>query len=299
MKKKILILGGTGFIGYHLAKESLRKGFEVTSISKNKPIKERYIKKVNYIILDISNKYSVKKIINKRFNYVFNLAGYVDHSNKSETYKSHYLGCKYIANFFVKKNIERFIQLGSCMEYGQIKSPQKEISKCNPQSIYAKSKLLSTKYLLNLYQKKNFPVTILRLYQVYGPRQDLNRFLPIIISSCKSNKTFACSHGRQFRDFLYIDDLVDVIFLLLKKKESIGEIINIGYGKVVQIKKIIKRIINYYKSGKPLFNKIKLRKEEQIKIYPSLSKVRKILNWKARIKFSEGLRKTISYYNEN
>jgi nucleoside-diphosphate-sugar epimerase len=53
LKKKILILGGTGFIGYHLAKESLRKGFEVTSISKNKPIKERYIKKVNYIILDI------------------------------------------------------------------------------------------------------------------------------------------------------------------------------------------------------------------------------------------------------
>ncbi len=67
----------------------------------------------------------------------------------------------------------------------------------------------------------------------------------------------------------------------------------------MQIKKIIKRIINYYKSGKPQFNKIKLRKEEQIKIYPSLSKVRKILNWKARIKFSEGLRKTISYYNEN
>lgn len=299
MKKKILILGGTGFIGYHLAKESLRRGFEVTSVSKNKPIKKRYIKKVNYVILDISNKHSFKKKINKKFNYVINLAGYVDHSNKKETYKSHYLGCKHIANFFVKNNIERFIQLGSSMEYGQIKSPQKENSKCIPQSMYGKSKLLSTEYLLKLHKKKKFPVTILRLYQVYGPRQDLNRFLPIIISSCRSNKIFACSHGRQFRDFLYIDDLVDVIFLLLQNKETIGEIINIGSGKVVQIKKIIKKIINYYKSGKPDFNKIKLRKEEQIKIYPSLSKVRKILNWKARIKFSEGLRKTISYYNEN
>ncbi len=78
MKKKILILGGTGFIGYHLAKESLRKGFEVTSVSKNKPIKERYIKKVNYIILDISNEYSVKKKINKKFKFLKNNLNIVD-----------------------------------------------------------------------------------------------------------------------------------------------------------------------------------------------------------------------------
>ena len=61
MKKKILILGGTGFIGYHLAKESLKRGLNVTSVSKNNPIKKRYLKNVNYIIADISKKNLIKK----------------------------------------------------------------------------------------------------------------------------------------------------------------------------------------------------------------------------------------------
>ena len=67
MNKKILILGGTGFIGYHLAKEALRRGFQVSSLSKNNPIKKRYIKNVKYITADISNKNSIKKKNKRRF----------------------------------------------------------------------------------------------------------------------------------------------------------------------------------------------------------------------------------------
>ena len=299
MKKKILILGGTGFIGYHLAKEAVKKGFEVSSLSKKSPVKKRYIKKVKYIIADIANKNSINKIIKDDFQYVINLAGYVDHADEIKTYRSHYLGCKNISNYFLKKKIKLFVQVGSSMEYGLSRSPQKEDFKCKPKSIYGKAKFLATKYLLNLYKKKKFPVTIVRLYQVYGPYQDLNRFISVVINSCKGNKDFPCSHGKQYRDFLYIDDLVDAFFLILKNSKVKGEIFNIGSGKPLKIKNIINKIVSYYKAGKPQFNKIKLRKEEQIKIYPSLFKIRKILKWKAKINFSEGLKKTIQYYNAN
>ena len=299
MKKKILILGGTGFIGYHLAKEALSRGFQVSSLSKNVPTKKRYLKKVEYIIADISNKNFVNKIIKKDFQYVINLAGYVDHSDKVKIYKSHYLGCKNICKFFIKKKIKKFIQVGSSMEYGLAKSPQKENFKCKPISVYGKSKFLTTKYLLNLYNKQEFPVTVVRLYQVYGPCQDLNRFIPIIINSCQNNINFPCSHGRQFRDFLYINDLIDAIFLVLENPKAKGEIFNIGFGKSLKIKKIIQRILSYYKSGNPQFGKIKLRKEEQMKVYPDIRKARRILNWKPKINFLKGLAKTIQYYNAN
>ena len=297
MKEKILILGGTGFIGYHLAKEALSRGFQVSSLSKNAPIKKRYLKKVKYIIADISDKNFIKKKIKDNFQYVVNLAGYVDHSNKIKTYKSHYLGCKNISNFFLKKNIKKFIQVGSSMEYGTVKSPQKENFECKPKSFYGKAKFLSTKYLLNLYAKKKFPVTILRLYQVYGPYQDLNRFIPIVINSCKYNRNFPCSHGRQSRDFLYIDDLIKVFFLILKNLKTEGEIFNIGFGGPLKIRGIIEKILGYYKSGNPQFGKIKLRKEEQMKIYPDISKAKKFLKWKPKINFIKGLAKTIQYYN--
>ena len=103
MKKKILILGGTGFIGYHLAKEALKRGLQVISLSKHSPVKKRYLKKVKYIIADISNKNLINKKIKENFQYIVNLAGYVDHSDNMKTYKSHYLGCKNISNFFLKK----------------------------------------------------------------------------------------------------------------------------------------------------------------------------------------------------
>jgi nucleoside-diphosphate-sugar epimerase len=299
LKRKILILGGTGFIGYHLAKESLRRGFQVSSLSKNAPIKKRYLKRVKYIIADISNKKSINNKIKENFHYVVNLAGYVDHSNKTKTYKSHYLGCKNISNFFLKNKIKRFIQVGSSMEYGLAKSPQKENFKCEPKSVYGKAKFLSAQYLLSLYKKQKFPVTIVRLYQVYGPYQDLNRFLPVLINSCKDNIDFPCSHGRQSRDFLYINDLIEAIFLILENPKAKGEIFNIGFGKPLKIKNIIKRILSYYKSGNPQFGKIKLRKEEQMKIYPDISKARKILDWKPKINFLKGLVKTIQYYNAN
>lgn len=298
MKKKILILGGTGFIGFHLAKKALSKGFEVTSLSKNYPQKKRYLKNIKYIIADISNKNAIKKKIKDNYQYVVNLAGYVDHLNKVKTYNSHYLGSKNISNFLLDKNIKKFIQVGSSMEYGHVRSPQKENIKCKPLSIYGKSKLLSTRHFLKLYKKKKFPVTIIRLYQIYGPNQDLNRFIPIIINSCKSNKNFYCSHGRQYRDFLYIDDLIDAIFLILRNQKANGEIFNIGSGNKIRIRNIIKKIQSYYKLGKPQFGKIKLRKEEQLKIYPDIKKAKKVLNWRPKVHFSKGLLRTIKYHGK-
>ena len=93
-KDNILIVGGTGFIGYHLAKKCLKKGWQVVSISTKKVINSRKLSKVEYILCDITKKKLLKKKIQKSFVYVVNLGGYVDHSNKIKTYKSHYIGCK-------------------------------------------------------------------------------------------------------------------------------------------------------------------------------------------------------------
>ena len=158
LKKNILIVGGTGFIGYHLAKKSLAKGWQVTSISSKSPKKIRYLSQVKYIICDITKSRLLKKSIRKPFDYVVNLGGYVDHSNKKKTLKSHYEGCKNLTEIFLKKVPLAFIQMGSSLEYGNFNSPQKENMKCNLKSIkstYGKAKLLSSIHVINLFKKKN------------------------------------------------------------------------------------------------------------------------------------------------
>jgi len=296
LKNNILIVGGTGFIGYHLAKKSLKKGWKVTSISSKRPRKKRYLPQVKYIICDITKKKSLRKNIQKSFNYVVNLGGYVDHSNRKKTFKSHYIGCKNLAEIFLKKELIAFVQMGSSAEYGNVKSPQKENAKCKPKSVYGQAKLLSSTYLIDLFKKQKFPSTILRLYNTYGSRQDLNRFIPIVISGCTKNKKFPCSIGNQVRDFLHIDDVVDAIIKSLTNKNARGQIINIGSGKPRIIKKIIEYIKKISKGGYPLFGKVKLRRDEILTVYPDINKARNKIGWRPKISLKKGLKVTIDSF---
>jgi nucleoside-diphosphate-sugar epimerase len=259
-KKKILITGGTGFIGYHLAKKCLKLNWSVTSLSTKNPTKIRKLKKIKYLISDISNKSDLKKIININYDYVVNLAGYVDHSKKKKTLYSHYNGCRNISEIFLRKKIKKFIQIGSSIEYGRNLSPQKEnLNNTKTFSVYGKAKLMSTNYLLSLYKKYSFPVSVLRLYLVYGPYQDRNRVIPIVIDNALKSKEFDCSLGTQFRDFVYIDDVVNGIIKSLKTKKDNGQIINLGSEKPIMIKDVILKICKIIGSGKPQFGKIKFR----------------------------------------
>ena len=296
LNNNILIVGGTGFIGYHLAKKCLAKGWQVTSISLNPPKKIRYLPKVKYILCDITKKKFLKRNIPKSFDYVVNLGGYVDHSNKKKTLRSHYEGCKNLTEIFLKKTLIAFVQMGSSAEYGNVKSPQKENAKCNPKSVYGQAKLLSSIYLIDLFKKQKFPSTILRLYNTYGPRQDLNRFIPIVISGCTKNKKFPCSKGNQLRDFLHIDDVVDAILKSLTNKNARGQIINIGSGEPRIIKNIIEYIKKISKGGYPLFGKVKLRKDEILKVYPDINKAKNKINWRPKISFKKGLKVTIDSF---
>ena len=301
-KKSILIVGGTGFIGYHLAKRSLKKGWQVTSISSNPPKKIRYLPKVNYIRCDITNKKLLRKSIRKPFDYVVNLGGYIDHSNKKKTLKSHYEGCKNLAEIFLKKIPLSFIQIGSSLEYGISNSPQKENIKCNLRSIksiYGRAKLLSSVHVMNLFKKENFPSTVLRLYLAYGPRQDVNRFIPIIIKGCIENKKFPCSNGEQLRDFVHVDDAVEAIIKSLTNKNARGQIINIGSGKPERIKNVIEKIKKISRGGYPQYGMFKLRKFEISKLYPSVKKAKRKINWSPKISFEKGLKSTIRFYNEH
>lgn len=297
-KNNILVVGGTGFIGFHLVTFLKKKNFNVFVISLNKPKKNRFLKGVKYIQLDITKKNSLKKLNNLNFQHVVNLGGHVDHSNKIKTFKSHYLGVVNLSNFFINKKIKSFIQMGTGGEYGKLASPHKENMDCKMfnLSTYARSKYLATNHLMSLYKQKSFPAIVLRLYQTYGPQQETNRFLPILIKNCIRNKKFNTSYGKQFRDFIFIKDLVFVIYKCINNKNAKGQIINVGFGRPINIKRIILKVIRICKGGKPQFGKIFLREDENMITYPSIKKLKKILNYKPKTSFLDGIAMTIESY---
>ena len=134
------------------------------------------------------------------------------------------------------------------------------------------------------------------MYLAYGPKQDVNRFLPIIIKGCIKNKKFPCSQGAQLRDFTHINDVVDAILKSLTNKNARGQIINIGSGEPKVIKNVIEKVKKISKGGKPQYGMFKLRKFDIPKLYPSIQKVKNTINWKPKISFDRGLKKTINFY---
>ena len=299
-KPHLLVVGGTGFIGYHLALSAKKRGWNVTSMSINRPKKYRYVNGVNYLRIDINNLKELKKKLIGSFNYVVNLGGYVDHTSfendGDKIIKAHFIGVINLTKVISKKKINKFVQIGSCAEYGESRAPQNENDEGLPVSPYALAKLASTQFLLMLHKTKKFPACVLRFFQVYGPKQDQNRILPKTIQSCLKNKKFPASKGDQIRDFCYVDDAVKAIFLALKSNKSSGEIINIGLGKPIKIKQAINTIHKIIGKGQIQFGKIKYREDENMSVYPDIKKARIKLKWKPRFSFNRGIKTVINSF---
>tara|TARA_Y100000590_G_C15652288_1_gene989272 strand:- start:14 stop:466 length:453 start_codon:yes stop_codon:yes gene_type:complete len=149
---------------------------------------------------------------------------------------------------------------------------------------------------MKLYKTHKFPSVVLRLFSVYGPNQDKNKVIPQIIEGCIKNKKFSVSEGRQYRDFCLVSDVVNAIFLCLRSKNTVGEVFNIGSGKPIKIKKLVKLFCKKIGKGKPEFGKIKYREDENMNLFPDIKKAKFKLKWKPKKNLINGLNITLSSF---
>ncbi len=294
MKKKILILGGTGFLGFNIIKKLIKFNYDITSMSTKKSTLNEF-KKVKYIYCDIRNLKKLKKKLKNNFDFLINLSGNIDHSNKKMVKDVHYLGVKNLIECINTKKLKLFIQVGTSLEYGKAPSPHKENLICKPVSYYGKYKNLSSELVKNNFDN----YIILRPYQIYGANQKTDRLIPSVIVDCLRGKKFSCSDGTQLRDFLHIDDFTDLIIKIIKNKNIKSDVYNVGMGKPYKVKTVINLIRSIIGKGKPLFGKKRMRKDEIMKLYPNISKLKKNLNWKPKIGLIKGIKKTIKSYESS
>ena len=298
-KEKLLIVGG-GFIGKHLAQYAKAKGYDVFIVSLNKWDSE--IEGVNFLQADITNEESLKEILTGiDFEYVINTSGYVDHAENSNggrhVIEQHFTGVLNLVSCLEKNKLKTFIQLGSSDEYGTSSAPQSENLRELPISPYSLGKTAATHFLQMLHKTEEFPSVILRLFLVYGPTQDSNRFLPSVLTSILKDESFSASKGEQLRDFCYIDDITKGIFKALDAPGAKGEIINLASGQAVSIRSVLEKLIDVTKSkATPEFGALPYRSGENMSLYANITKAKKLLDWSPEISFDEGILRTVNYY---
>jgi len=298
----LLVIGGTGFIGHHLLKASLQKDWQVSSVSLNPPTKGRFVDGVSYMHLDLTDRLLVKEALGEDFDYVVNLGGYINHQlfrdGGRELIEMHFTALNNLLQVLSRRKLKRFVQIGSSDEYGNAPAPQNEEMREQPISPYSLAKTASTHFLQMLYRTENFPAVTLRLFLTYGPGQDSRRFLPQIIRGCLDDVDFPTSAGEQLRDFCYVDDTVRAIMQALTVNGVEGEVFNVASGKSVSIHTMIEKICALTGHGSPRYGEVPYRHGENMALYAEIYKVRSKLEWEPTISLDDGLKKTISFFEE-
>jgi len=296
---RLLVVGGSGFIGRYVVEQGLHQKWHVTSIGLHTPKYSRKTAGAKYMIANITQASSLKSLGDNKFDYVVNLGGYIDHdlfrAGGRRTISSHFDGLLNLLEFLDRSTIKRFIQIGSSDEYGNVAAPQHERIRESPITPYSLAKVAATHFLQMLNRTEGFPAVILRLFLAYGPGQDNQRFLPQIIQGCLENRQFPVSGGAQIRDFCYVEDIVDAVFRCLDCPSANGTLLNIASGEPTQVREIIELIVQMIGSGRPQFGKVPYRTGENMSLYADISAAREILNWSPRWTLLNGLNTTIDW----
>ncbi|MDA2921970.1 NAD-dependent epimerase/dehydratase family protein [Patescibacteria group bacterium AH-259-L07] len=292
---KILVTGGTGFIGAHLVNVLSKKGHQVIVISRTKKPHKQNIK---FYKIDICS-----PKLNLIFEYekpdvVFHVAALLSAKNNVTIMKTNVMGSLNILECSQKYKAKKFIFASSAAVYGHTRTDTVgENHSTNPLSVYGLSKLTTEKLIKIYYNEYNIPYIILRYSNIYGPKQK-----PFRPGSVVANFIYKIVHneipeingtGKQLRDYIYIDDLIRAHLLALKTKK-IG-VYNLGSGVGTSLNDIISKInINLNKNIKPKYKLSTKRGVE--KSILDITKIKKDMNWRPKTNINIGLQKTINYF---
>lgn len=306
-KKRVLITGAAGFIGANLTKKLVDLGAEVHLLIKKPSNKWRiknFLHQTKEHNSNLSDEKQLKRIISRiKPQIIYHLAAHGSHpfqTNRNEIIKTNITGIVNLLNALSGTNYQSFVNTGTSSEYGLKNKPMKESDLLEPITFYAATKV-STTLLCQVFAKmNNKPIVTLRLFSVFGYYEPLSRLIAAAIKSCLTGKTLKLTSGEQKHDFIFIEDVIDAYLKVPFIKNISGEIINIGSGKQYSNEEVIHKI------SKLCQKKLKIKKGAYPPRYwdtnywvADNSKAKKLLGWKPKHTFDQGLQKTIDWFQKN
>tara|TARA_B100001093_G_scaffold520372_1_gene615168 strand:+ start:2330 stop:3355 length:1026 start_codon:yes stop_codon:yes gene_type:complete len=321
MKKKILIFGGSGFIGSHFIDEIYKSDYDIINADKIS-----YCSNLNYCknfknfffyktdLTNYKKTYDLIKYINPHYIINFAAESHVDRSidNPNSFVKNNVIGTSNLLTAILSniknlnKNNKNFklIHISTDEVYGSYKSGlANEKSNYLPNSPYAASKASSDLLCRSFFKTYNLPIVICNSSNNYGNRQYFEKFIPKSIISIRLGQDIEVyGDGKQFRQWIHVLDNVKAIKELISKGKM-GETYNIGGNDIITNIKLIKIISKIIKdnflnlvAAPPVIGFVSDRPGHDFRYAIDCKKIKSHTNWKPNISLEKGLYQTIDYY---
>jgi dTDP-glucose 4,6-dehydratase len=306
---RILVTGGAGFIGSNFVYFMLRRHprdqivvLDKLTYAGNINNLKTAMKKIEFVKGDICDRKLVEKIT-KGTDAVVNFAAesHVDRSiEEPEPFlTTNVLGTQILLEAARRFDIEKFVQISTDEVYGSApKGSFKEGDLLKPSSPYAASKAAADMVAHSYFITYDLPVLITRSTNNFGPYQYPEKLIPKSIINAISDKPLPIyGDGKNVRDWLYVTDNCEAIDLVLYKGKR-GEVYNVGAGNEEMNIKIANLILEELGKPKSLIKFVEDRLGHDFRYSLNCIKIGK-LGWLAKTSFEQGIRKTISWYEEN
>ena len=303
-KKRILVTGATGFIGSHLIARLIDEAANVGAIIR-KIVPSDKQSNLQILQTDLLDFTTLQGRVRKfQPDVVYHLAGVRPFGNTwqsiQQAYQTNFLATMNLLRSLEGINTQAIILIGSAAEYGKGAAPYREEQTLRPISAYGASKAAATILGLFCHEYFKLPIIIVRPSVVYGPGQGEHFFLSQMCKTILDERPFFMSPGDQYRDFIYISDVVDALLLLATKPEAVGGIFNIGSGISYPLR-YIAELASKYLGGKNLLRvgAKDYAPDEQYAYVVNIHLAQQVLKWQPRIGLEEGLAATIEWYKSN
>lgn len=307
---KVLVTGADGFIGSHLTEMLYNKGYVVKALSQYNSFNNwgwlesvNCKKEIEILNGDIRDP-DFCKHISKDVDIIFHLAAliaipfsYIAPNSYAET---NIIGTLNICQAAKENRVSRLIHTSTSEVYGTAKYvPIDENHPLQPQSPYSATKIAADAMAMSFYNSFNLPVTIVRPFNTYGPRQSARAVIPTIITQIASGaKEIKLGDISPTRDFNYVEDCCRAFIMLAEIDETIGETINVGSNTEISIGDIFKLIKELMLSDVTFINKSERNrpeKSEVFRLWCDNKKIIDLIDYKPQTNIQEGLKKTINW----
>jgi NAD dependent epimerase/dehydratase len=309
--KRILVTGAGGFIGSHLTEALVSLCAEVRAFvhynSRNdwgflEELSPQMKSSINVLSADLRDYQAVKKAT-KELDIVFHLGASIgipySLEYPNDVVETNVTGTLNILKASLENNVAKIIHTSTSEVYGTAQYvPIDEKHPLNPQSPYAASKIAADKLAESFYHSYELPVSILRPFNTFGPRQSLRAVIPTIITQVLAGEKVVIGNVEPRRDFTFVSDTVRGFMLLAKKNGVEGETFNLGTRKDITIKELIV-LVSKLIGRKPKIEvdkqRIRGNRTEVMQLVSDNSKASEVLGWQPTYTLEEGLKVTIEW----
>lgn len=298
---RILVTGASGYIGTHVMNLLINKNYEIHAISrfeKKNNIKKNFF----WYQIDLLESNEIEKIIEKaKPKYLIHLAWKIGSGLKHEsTENDNWLFVsKLLINIFYKHGGKRILVSGTCAEYDWNYNFLTEgVTPLNPSNSYGKIKNELYNYLQSYCSSNNYSFVWPRIFFSFGPNQNINSLVPLIIKNLINNEIVNTTNAEQKFDYLYIEDVALAIVLLLESEYDGA--VNISSGKATKLKQIISYIAEYFDKKELIqFGAVQYPKDGPMRLTGDNEILKSVTKWLQKYSIEEGLERTIKYFQSN